>query len=75
MRPSLFVEVRDECLFVTAAAVVERGGGALGEEFNGGVAFDAVFFGCGAVGFGVDFGDDDVGFGGEVFGEGFPDWG
>jgi hypothetical protein len=77
VRAGVGVEEVDKVLLCAAAVVGERFGAALGEVLDCGVRGDAL--GCGEglciFGFGVDFGDEDGGLGGEVVGEGLPDGG
>jgi hypothetical protein len=77
VRTGFLVEEFDEVSLGAAAFVQDSGLGARGEELDGWVGGDTMVLGCGfgVVGFGVDFGDKDRGFGGEGCGEGFPGWG
>jgi hypothetical protein len=74
---SLFVQEGYEVGFAAARGVGDCFARAGGVVFDGRVGFDAGFLrgGFGVGGFAVDFGDEDVGLGGEVGGELFPDGG
>lgn len=71
--PALFVEELDKVFFATAAFVVDGLSGTGGEEFDGRVSLDFVFFadrgGCG----GIEVGNDAVGFASKVLGNFFVD--
>ena len=75
MRAGLFVEEFDKVFLRPSTVVVFWSGGALGEVFDGGVGLDALVLSrrFGVFGLGIDFGDEDGGFGGEVRRDGFPD--
>jgi hypothetical protein len=74
---SVCVKELDEILLGATTLVWERVGGALGKIFDGGVGRNALILGesLGVLGLGVDLCDEDGGFGDEIGGEGFPDWG
>lgn len=70
----LLVNELDKGIFGASTGVVLGLGGALGEELDGRVSGDALLLGqgTGILGFGIDLGDNDVGFADVVIGEGFP---
>ena len=74
--PSALVQEIDKSLLGTRALVSDRVLEvlALREEFDRRVTLDTLLAGdgLGVFSLSVDFGDDDVLFAGEVFGEGFP---
>jgi hypothetical protein len=74
---SLLVQELNKGLLGAGAGVGLGLSRAFGEELDGGVSGYALLLGQGAgvLGFGVDLCDDDIGFKGEVIGEGFPGWG
>ncbi|THW90286.1 tRNA pseudouridine synthase B [Aureobasidium pullulans] len=71
----LLVEVLDKGLLGTSTLIGDRLLGTLGEELDGRVALDALVLSSGlcVLGFGVNLGDEDVGFVGEGVGELLPD--
>lgn len=73
----LVVQEGDEVGFAAAGGVGDCFGGAGGVVLDGWVGLDAGFLrgGFGVGGFAVDFGDEDVGLGGEVVGYLLPDGG
>lgn len=70
----LLVDELDKGLLRASTGVGLGLGGALGEEFDGGVTGDTLLLGQGAgvFRFSIDLGDNDVGFECVVIGEGFP---
>ena len=75
MCPSFLVHESQQILLRATAFVSFGGSRALGKIFDCRVGTNALFFssGFGILGFGIDFGDQNVGLGSVVLCDGLPD--